>query len=361
MDVDTSLILESLGPARKFADPESPLAARLMAASGTLPLAPGQIATVLYCLTFDPDAKVQDRARQTLDGLPDNVLDVALATQVPPGLLGYVAEREPENGARLEIIALNPATSDETFCMLATLPHPRINDIVSRNQTRMLRSPRLVDAISENPITSAATIDRVLEFLGIQRDEEPPDEDGIPEVPEPLPDTEADGAEVFDIDDPGGLPEELLSDDEEVPDEEDDERRAGLYSQIQRMSVMEKVKLARFGNGEARSLLIRDRNKVVATAAIRSPKLKESEIVSFAKSRNLSDDVMRIIANNRMWTKSYQVKHSLVTNPKTPLSAAIKFVNYMTDRDLRHIMRSRDVPGQICQQARRILSRKGKV
>ena len=50
-----------------------------------------------------------------------------------------------------------------------------------------------------------------------------------------------------------------------------------------------------------------------------------------------------------------------MTNPKTPLSAAIKFVNYLTDRDLREIMRSRDVPGQIAMQARRILNRKGKV
>ena len=124
---------------------------------------------------------------------------------------------------------------------------------------------------------------------------------------------------------------------------------------------MEKVKLARFGNGEARSLLVRDRNKVVATAAIRSPKLKESEVVMFAKSRSLSDDVLRIISNAREWTKSYQIKQALVTNPKTPLSAAIKFVNYLTDRDLREIMRSRDVPGQIAMQARRILNRKGKV
>ena len=84
-------------------------------------------------------------------------------------------------------------------------------------------------------------------------------------------------------------------------------------------------------------------------------------MVMFAKSRSLSDDVLRIISNAREWTKSYQIKQALVTNPKTPLSAAIKFVNYLTDRDLREIMRSREVPGQIAMQARRILNRKGKV
>ena len=47
-------------------------------------------------------------------------------------------------------------------------------------------------------------------------------------------------------------------------------------------------------------------------------------------------------------------------NPKCPPQAAIKFLNYLTDRDLGVIMRSRDVPGTISAQARRILARKGK-
>ena len=100
---------------------------------------------------------------------------------------------------------------------------------------------------------------------------------------------------------------------------------------------------------------------MVCTAAIRSPKIKEPEIASYAKARNLSNEIMRIIANTREWTKSYQVKMSLATNPKTPLSSAMKFVNYLTDRDLRGIMRSRDVPGQISAQARRILAKRGKI
>ncbi len=360
MDVDTALILESLGAARKFADPASPLPGRMMAAGGALPLPPDQIATVLFCLTLDPEEQVREKATQSLGGLPDRVLDTALAAQLPPALLAWFAERFRDHAQRSETIALNAATPDATFCMLATLPHPRVNDIVSRNQTRLLRCPELVEALSENLVTSQATIDRVLEFLGIQSDESASEAESGPDVPEPLPDTAAGDAAVFDPDDVEGLPEDLMIDDEEVPVEEDEQRTASLFSQMQKMNVMEKVKLARFGNAEARGLLVRDRNKVVASAAIKSPKLKESEIVSFAKSRSLSDEVMRVIANNRQWTKSYQIKHALVMNPRTPLSAAVKFINYLTDRDLRGIMRSRDVPGQLATQARRILTRKGK-
>jgi hypothetical protein len=126
------------------------------------------------------------------------------------------------------------------------------------------------------------------------------------------------------------------------------------------MSIIEKVKLARLGNNDARAVLIRDRNKLVASAAIRNPKMTENEVETFARARNLCDEVMRIIANNRQWTRSHTVKLSLTMNPKCPPQTAIKFLNYLTERDLNTIMRSRDVPGAISAQARRLLARKGK-
>jgi hypothetical protein len=360
VDVDPALILENLGAAKRFADPSAPLQARVMAAGGALPLPPDQIASVLFCLSFDPDEDVAEKASDSLDSLPEGVLNVAIDAAVPAGLLARWVERFRGDADKLERIALNAATADETMCLLATLPYGRIIDIVSHNQIRLLRSPDLVEALSENPAASQATIDRVLEFLGIKADaDESAEPEDLPEAPEPLAGTEATGAETFDPDDPEGLPEDLLIEGDEI--EEDEEKLLSLYQQVQNMNVMEKVKLARFGNGEARALLVRDRNKIVALAAIRSPKLKESEVVAFAKSRNLSDEVLRVIANAREWTKSYQIKLALVMNPRTPLSSAIKFLNYLTDRDLRGLMRSRDVPGQISTQARRILGRKGKV
>ena len=71
-------------------------------------------------------------------------------------------------------------------------------------------------------------------------------------------------------------------------------------------------------------------------------------------------EVIRIISNNRQWTRNYPVKLGLVMNPKCPPGIAIKFLNFLTDRDLGALMRSRDVPGPISVQARRILARKGK-
>ena len=139
------------------------------------------------------------------------------------------------------------------------------------------------------------------------------------------------------------------------------EQSGNLYSLVQRMSVFQKIKLARIGNKEARGLLIRDRNKVVAVAAVSSPKMTDNEAVGIAQSRSVSDEVLRIVATNRQWTRNYQVKLALSTNPKTPQPMAMKFVNFLQDNDLKSIVKSKDVPAVISTHARRILMKKGKI
>lgn len=363
MHVDPQAILDSLGGARKFADPEAPKPARLMAAGGTLPLPPPQICSVLFALTLDGDPEVKAKALQSLGELPARVLDPALEAPIHPAVLDFFAERYQEDGARMEKLALNPATSDETYCFLAELPHSRVVEIASHNQTRLLRCEKLVEALSENPVTGQSTINRVLEFLGLGGPAMESDSDSAIVVPEPLPDTAAPDATVLDLDDVSTFPDELIEEEEALlPDDGGEEDKTqSLSALIQKMTVMEKIKLARFGNGEARGLLVRDRNKMIASAAIKSPKITENEIINFAKSRALCEDVYRVIAMTPEWTKNYQVKLAISMNPKSQLPTAIKFLNYLTDRDLKAIMRSRDVPGQVAMQARRILSRKGKI
>jgi hypothetical protein len=208
-----------------------------------------------------------------------------------------------------------------------------------------------------------ATIDRILHFLGVERGEheeaEPEKKSEVPAPPPP--DANPDAPPPADLTDASDIPAELTAESEkELDEDEQAERTRNIMARVSKMSIMEKMKLARFGNTDARSLLVRDRNKLVAAAAIRNPKISDSEVEGFARSRNLSDEVIRIIANNRQWTRNYPVKLGLCMNPKCPPSTSIKFLNFLTDRDLGTLMRSRDVPGPISLQARRILARKGK-
>ena len=340
--------------AERYARPDAPRDARMMAARGALPLPPVDLATVLFALTHDPDPEVKSTARESLESLPDSVCDTVLSGPAHPALLSHLAHAHRGNEDRLEKIALNPATDDTTLSFLASLPFKKTVDIISNNQQRMIEAPEIVDALGANPLTGRAVIERILNFLGI--DPVAADDDVAP-APTEVSDEEAKAAlrtvlgeefagAISDLVSEGGI---------------DTETNDNIFSLIQRMTVFQKVKLARLGNKEARSLLVRDRNKIVAQAALSSPKITDGEVVTIAQSRNVGEEIMRMIARNRDWTRNYQVKLALATNPKCPQVTAIKFVNYLQERDLRQIMRSRDVPRPISTHARRILSKKGKI
>lgn len=347
--------------AEKYARRDAPVDARRMAASGALPLEPLELATVLFALLHDADEVVKDRARSSLEGLPDGVAHTVLSGAAHPAVLGWLAHAWKDRPERMELLALNPATDDRTYAFLATLPHRRVVEIVAHNQQRLLRHPGIVDALGDNPVTGRATIDRILQFLGLER----PEAEVAEETPEDPPSAEeitddaaAEALRALLGDDVSEFAPELV---EEREEELDPDKASNLFALVQTMNVMQKIKLARTGNKEARGLLVRDRNKIVATAAIRSPKITDNEVEGLAKARNVSDEVLRIIAHNREWTRNYSVKLGLATNPKCPAPTAMKFLNFLQERDLRNIMKSKDVPSPVSTHARRILQKKGKI
>ena len=123
--------------------------------------------------------------------------------------------------------------------------------------------------------------------------------------------------------------------------------RASLFQKIQSMTVAEKIDLARNAPKEARTILLRDTNKVVQIAVITSPKITESEIIAIANNKQMSDEVLREIAMNREWLRNYQVRLALVNNPKTPLSIAMAQIPYINQRDLSMLAKSRAIPRPI--------------
>ncbi len=340
--------------AEKYARRDAPIEVRQMAARGALPIEPIQLATVLFVLANDPDASVKDTARRSLEELPSAVLSTVLSGPTHPSLLSFLARVHEQNEQWCETLALNNETDDDTIAWLATLPHSRVVDIISQNQERMMRTEAIVDALGANPLTGRAVIERILTFLGLEEREATDDNDDI------LDEAEAEAAVLEMLGEEMGNVARLLT--QEGADKVEDEVVEGsLYSAVQNMSVMQKVKLARMGGKEARSMLIRDRNRIVSASVLGSPKLSETEVIAFAQNRSIGEELLRIIASNRDWTKNYQVKLAIVTNPKTPQPTAINFINHVQDKDLRMLMKSKDVSSNISAQARRILTKKGKI
>ena len=141
----------------------------------------------------------------------------------------------------------------------------------------------------------------------------------------------------------------------ELPDWELSEAEyQSMYHRIMQMGVAEKIKLAFLGSKEARDILVRDTNKLIAVSAVKSPKTQESDIESISKSRAVCDDVLRQIASTKEWMKSYTVKFNLASNSKTPVPIALNVLNHLRELDLRKIAKSKDVASVVASQARRL-------
>jgi hypothetical protein len=122
-----------------------------------------------------------------------------------------------------------------------------------------------------------------------------------------------------------------------------DAERSGAAQRLSLLNVSDKMKHAMKGTKEERAILVRDPNKLVSVAVLSSPKLTESEVEQFAKMANVSEEVLRIIGMNRAWIKNYGVVAALTRNPKTPLAVSMRFVQRLTERDLKMIALDRNL------------------
>jgi hypothetical protein len=141
-------------------------------------------------------------------------------------------------------------------------------------------------------------------------------------------------------------------DDDPEPFDEN-ENRDTATQRLQKMSFTERLKAAAKGSREMRAILIRDTNKMIAATVLSSPKVSESEIASFAKMGSVSEDVLRIIGNNRTWMKNYSIVLALVKNSKTPLAMSMNLMNRLQDRDLTQLSVDRNVPEPLRVAARK--------
>lgn len=159
----------------------------------------------------------------------------------------------------------------------------------------------------------------------------------------------------IEVDPDQPLIEETAGDPElpvEAPADEEETKKL-----LSLMTVLERMKLAMRGSREQRAALVRDPNKLVATAVLSSPKVSEPEIESFAKMTTVSEEVLRIIGTNRVWTRNYGVVAGLARNPKTPTGIALTFVQRLNDRDMKQIASDRNVPEPVKLAARKFLAK----
>jgi hypothetical protein len=115
---------------------------------------------------------------------------------------------------------------------------------------------------------------------------------------------------------------------------------------VQEMTVAERIKLALRGN------------RMIRRFVLQNPRVGDEEIIAIAKNRSADDELLRLIAESREWTKNYQVRISLVSNPKTPLTLSMRHIHSLNDRDIRMLAKSKNVSATVANAAKRIVTQK---
>jgi hypothetical protein len=142
---------------------------------------------------------------------------------------------------------------------------------------------------------------------------------------------------------------------QEAPGEK---KKLNVTQIILKMKPSQKIKLALTGAKEARGILIRESSKMVSLSVLNNPRLTIGEVETFAKSQNLSEDVIRKIGTNAEWTRRSSIAAALVFNPKTPVAISVGFMPRMTERDLGILEKSKSVPEAVRRSARNTLIKK---
>lgn len=145
----------------------------------------------------------------------------------------------------------------------------------------------------------------------------------------------------------------------ESEEEANDVIKGNIKNMIQGLGVGDKIKLAYKGNKAVREVLIRDTNKIVSCAVVKSGRITENEVLSIAGNRAVPEDVIRELARVKEYLRKYPVKVALCSNPKTPVPVAMKLLNSLHISDLRGLANNRNVSSAVFTAANKLYKNKG--
>ncbi len=347
---------------RRFADPNAPTPAKLMAARGLVPVRGADQVILLTQLCADADAAVAETAGKSLDELPDAVLLPALGQDLPGAIAAAIARRFTKRDEVLEPLVQNASLPDEALERVARNCSEPLSELISVNQQRLLSAPRVVEALYKNRNTRMSTADRLVELCarnGVRLDGIPAFDIHVEAIQgqliveaslEPLPSDQA-FMEAIEMDDG----EDAVDIDKVEKSEEVKEKFKPLSFRIADMTTAEKVRLAVVGDAAARSILVRDPKRQVSQAAISSPSMREQEAVAIAHSKEVGEHILRYIGGRKQWLSSYELKKALLFNPKTPVGISMRFMTHLRANDLKMLSKNKNVPGALRRNARQRL------
>ena len=379
----------------------APRAAQVAASRGILPLPQEDLLEILVNLAEGSDDELKQNAQSAINGQDPSALATTFKTAaIAPRVLAHFANRDKLPDKAYEAILTNESTPPEAVASFAARTrNGDLLELISFNQQLLIRTPAIIDAIIQNPARTpeaerraseikreffekergAQQIANELRAQGneaaaefIEQSEFAADMDGAGLSVEDamflaehieVPDHETDDSwlsleyieEIYEETEEqraaaiSKILGEMQMEEDEVPGE-----RISMLNRIMRMGVKDRVKLGMKGDREARNILIRDPNRLVSTSVVNNPRITEQEVEVIASMRTVAEDILRQIAANRQWSRSYSVMHSLAKNPRTPIANVLTIMTRLQLRDLQALSKNRNVSDAVRRQALRL-------
>jgi hypothetical protein len=371
----------------------------MAAARGLLPFSNEELLESLVALSRDADPGVRSTASASLDTLkPESFAALAADPNAPPDVLGFLCLWPRAPREVIEAAVFNRATPDSALVILAQrTKDSTVIEAISLKQQSLIRAPGIIEAILANPARTfeaerrasevrqeffekqfgaqliaeeqraraeaeaaaraeeekrrqMLSVEGIEDLVRLGLIEEGIDDSLITEYESefgPFADTPPGPDEQFDV-------EQIVEDIQAAEMSQVATERMPVFQQIALMSIKDRVMLAIKGTREARLILARDPNRMVAAAVMRNPRLTDNEVEYIASIKAVHEDVLRQIGTNRGWTKSYAVIHNLVRNPRTPIAISLGFLNRIQTRDLRALSLNKNIPDVIRQTSNRL-------
>ena len=288
----------------------APRERKIAVCAGGAHLAPADRAEVLAVLAGDADEMVAARAQDAILSQPvESFVEAIKREHALPALLSYAAKNLADKPGVCDAMVQNKNCPPEFLIPVVRYLSAVGIQSLMEELDRISESPALASALEHSTSLTVEQKNQLQELHG----------PGIPVDEAAL--AEAAAAVEFDA-----------------------ARRQTLLQRLAKMTVAQRVQFAIKGGSEARRTLIRDNNKVVQRAVLQSPRLTDQEVEAFAAMSSLTDEILRLIANNRNFRKNYTVVRNLINNPKTPLDVTLHMLPILNAIDLKRLTTNKNVP-----------------
>ncbi len=308
-----------------------------------LPLTNSIFIEALYFLK--DDERFKTKAEEKLSSLPMEYIEEYFSDKKSiPKIVSYLFFKNKSSLSDKALLSLirNIATPENVLIEIAKTDKKEIAEALSENEMKLLAFPKVLETLSQN-----STLSKEKRFLLLEKIKRIKTEDE--ELKKEFKKEEIQKSEESE--------EERIEVKIEDYTEDTEEKKLSLM-EIRSLPVGERIKFALFGPREVRRVLLTDPSRVVREAAIESPKISDQEVEAIAKQKNMYEDVIQKITKKKDWVTKYPILLGLIKNPKTPLAFSLKNIVRLHPKDLKDILKSREVPEPLRKRAKALLIEK---